>query len=218
MVKTISKTSIIKRAIEKKIVELEIINFRDYSIDKHKKVDDEIFGGGAGMLLMLDPIVRCLKSIKTKESKVYLLSPDGIKFTQSIARTFSKNIKHLILIAGHYEGFDYRIHNYVDGSISIGDYVLTSGELAAMVVSDSIIRLIPNVINSNSLLSESFDDYLLDHPSYTRPATYETYKVPEVLLSGDHKKIKQFNELEKIKITKEKRPDLYAKYLKLKKE
>ncbi len=218
MIKSFLETSIIKRAIDQKLVQIEVTNFRDFSIEKHKKVDDNIFGGGAGMLLMLDPIVRCLKNVRTQNSKVYLLSPDGTKLDQSLVYDLSKNIEHLILVAGHYEGFDHRIYNYVDGALSIGDYIMTGGELPAMVVCDSIVRLLPNVINSDSLLSESFDDYLLDKPSYTRPSIYDGYKVPQILLSGNHKEIKKFNNLEKIRITKEKRPDLYLKYLKFKKE
>ncbi len=211
------ETSIIKNAIAKKIVKIEIINFRDFAIDKHKKVDDVIYGGSPGMLLMLDPIVKCLKKIKNKTSKVFLLSPEGITFNQEMALNLSQNIKHLILIAGHYEGFDYRIHNYVDGIISIGDYILTGGEIPAMLVADAIIRLLPNAINSNSLIQESFNNYLLDYPSYTKPAKYDSYEVPSILLSGNHQKIKKFNSEEQIRITKEKRPDLYKKYLKFKK-
>ncbi|WP_027120185.1 tRNA (guanosine(37)-N1)-methyltransferase TrmD [[Mycoplasma] testudinis] len=208
------KTSIVRLAQQKQIVKIEVINFRDYATDKHQKVDDTAFGGGAGMVLMLDPIVKCLQAIKTDSSKVYLLSPDGVLFEQSKAQNIAKTVDHLILIAGHYEGFDARIENYVDGKISIGDYVLTGGELPAMVVIESVVRLINDVINPASLQHESFNNNLLDHPSYTKPAIYNEFKVPEVLLSGNHQAIEKFNLNEQIRITKQNRPDLYVKYLK----
>lgn len=207
--------SIIKKAIQRNLVNLEFINFRNYATDKHKKVDDTAFGGGAGMVLMLDPIVKCLSKIKTKNSKVFLLSPEGKLFNQKIAYKLVQNVDHLILICGHYEGFDYRIHNYVDDVISLGDFILTGGELVAMIIIDAVTRLIPNVINKNSLINESFNNYLLDYPSYTKPVNYDGFEVPKILLSGNHKLINEFNRTEQIRITKNKRPDLYKKYLKL---
>lgn len=213
MFDSFAKTSIIKHAIQKKLVDLEIINFREYSTYKHQKVDDTPFGGSAGMLLMLDPIVRCLEKIKTEDAKVYILSPEGIRFNQTVATKIAQEIKHLVLIAGHYEGFDYRLNHYIDGAISVGDYILTGGELPAMTICDAVIRLIPGVINHDSLVHESFETNLLDHPSYTRPAVYEGHAVPEVLLSGNHKLIAEFNHAERLRITQIKRPDLYEKYL-----
>ena len=201
-------TSIIKRAIENKKVEIEVINFRDYTNDPHGKVDDTPYGGGAGMVLACQPIFDCVERIKTPESKVILLTPSGVPYKQQIAYDFSKE-KHLIIICGHYEGFDDRIESICDYLISIGDYVLTGGEIPAMVLSDSIIRLIPGVINEESHINDSFNDnYLLDYPTYTKPDTYKGMKVPEVLLSGDHKKIDEWRKQEAIKRTEERRPDL----------
>lgn len=210
-------TSIIKHAIQKKLVQIEIINFREYATNKHKSVDDVAFGGGAGMVLKLEPIARCLNAIKKPESQVYLLSPEGKIINQSLIKNLANNVNHLILIAGHYEGFDYRIYNYVDGSLSVGDFILTGGEIPAMLITDAITRLIPGVINKDSLASESFNEHLLDHPSYTKPAEYENLKVPDILLSGNHAEIAKFNHLERIRMTKKYRPDLYKKHLKIKK-
>lgn len=206
-------TSIIKRAIDKKIVEIEVINFRDFSIDKHKKVDDYPYGGGAGMVLCLQPIIDALKSIRTPESIVVLLTPSGKLFNQEVAQSLS-NVKHLILICGHYEGFDERILNYIDYQLSIGDYILTSGETASLVIMEAIVRLIPNVINKSSLECESFNNSLLDYPNYTKPIDFEGYLVPDVLLSGNHKKIEEFRLKAQIEKTKSNRLDLYKKYIK----
>ena len=195
--------SIIKRAIEKELVKINIINFRDYTTDPHGKVDDTPFGGGAGMVLQIEPIYNALEKIKTDDSHIILLTPSGKTFNQKKAKNLS-NYKHLILICGHYEGFDYRITELVDEEISIGDFILTGGELPAMMISDAIIRLIPGVISSESLESESFDDELLDYPVYTKPREFKGMKVPDVLLSGDHAKIKEYRELERKRITKEK--------------
>lgn len=207
------KTSIIKRAIEKEIVEIEVINFRDFSKDKHKKVDDTPFGGGAGMVLTLQPIVDAINSVKTKESKVILLTPSGSLYKQKNAFEFSK-FEHIILICGHYEGFDERINHYIDYQISIGDYILTGGETASLVLMESIIRLIPNVISSKSLESESFNNYLLDYPNYTKPVEFDGHKVPQVLLEGNHQKIDFFRNEQRIIKTKTNRFDLYCEYIK----
>lgn len=204
-------TSIIKRSIEKKYVEVEIINFRDFSKNKHKKVDDIPYGGGNGMVLQLQPIVDAINSIKKANSKVILLTPSGKTYNQQKAIEFS-NYEHIILICGHYEGFDERIVNYVDFEISIGDYILTSGETASLVLMESIIRLIPNVINKNSILYESFNDGLLDYPVYTKPEDFNGLKVPSVLLSGNHKEIEKYRHLSRILKTKLNRYDLYKKY------
>ena len=201
-------TSIIKRAIEKQKIEIELINFRDYTNDPHGKVDDTPYGGGAGMVLACQPIFDCVEAIKTPESKVILLTPSGVPYKQSTAYDLS-NEKHLIIICGHYEGFDDRIETIADYLISIGDYVLTGGEIPAMVLADSITRLIPGVINEESHINDSFnDDYLLDYPTYTKPEEYKGMKVPSVLLSGDHKKVDEWRYQESLKRTQERRPDL----------
>ena len=199
--------SIIKRAIEKKLVEFEIIDIRNFSKLNNNQVDDTPYGGGAGMVMMVEPVVDAINSVKTKESKVYLMTPAGIPFKESVAQDLSKE-KHIILVCGHYEGIDERILNYVDGEISIGDYVLTGGELPAMVVSDSITRLIDGVIKKESYEAESFNNNLLDYPTYTKPYDYDGHKVPDVLLSGHHKNIAEWRKNEQIKKTQEKRPDL----------
>ena len=199
--------SIIKRAIEKNLVTVNIVNFRDYSLDPHKKVDDTPYGGGAGMVLMAQPIFDCVEDLRTDDSLVILLTPDGKTYNQQMANNL-KNYKHLIFICGHYEGFDDRIRTLVDIEISLGDFVLTGGEIPAMAISDSIIRLLDGVITKESLDSESFDDNLLDYPTYTKPRDFRGLKVPDVLLSGDHAKINEYRRNEQIRITKEKRADL----------
>lgn len=210
MFKGVFDESIIKRAIFEKRVEINIINFRDFTKDPHNKVDDTPYGGGAGMVLMPQPIFDCVKSLKTPFSKVILLTPDGISYKQGIAYNLCKE-KHLILICGHYEGFDERIRSLCDMELSIGDYVLTGGEIPAIVIVDSVVRLLPGVINEESSNNDSFNNNLLDYPTYTKPRVYEGMKVPEVLLSGDHKKIAEYRMQESIKKTKLRRPDLLEK-------
>ena len=200
-------TSIIKRARELGKVNINVHNFRDYSTDKHGRVDDYPYGGGAGMVLMCEPIFRAIEAIRTEESKVIMLSPSGNVFKQSMAVDFSKE-KHLILLCGHYEGFDERIKTIVDMELSIGDYVLTGGEVPSMVITDAVTRLIPGVITSESLDSESFNDGLLDYPNYTRPEEFRGMRVPEVLLSGHHKNIEKYRQEEKIRLTRLNRQDL----------
>ena len=199
--------SIIKRAINNHDVEINIINFRDYSPLNNHQVDDTPYGGGAGMVLRCEPIFECLKTIKTDDSKIIIMTPQGIPYKQEVAIDLSKE-KHLIIICGHYEGFDERIISMADYEISIGDYVLTGGELPSMVVMDSIIRLLPNVINEESSLNDSFTTNLLDYPTYTKPSEYEGMKVPDILLSGDHEKIAKWRQEMQIENTKKKRPDL----------
>lgn len=200
--------SIIKRAIDNNKIEIELINFRDYSKDPHGKVDDTPYGGGAGMVLACQPIYDCVEAIKTNESKVIIMTPSGVPYKQKMAYDLSKE-KHLIFICGHYEGFDERILGIADMEISIGDYVLTGGEIPAMAMVDSIVRLIPGVINEQSHLEDSFNDnFLLDYPTYTKPSNFRGMEVPEVLLSGDHKKIDEWRYNESLKKTKERRPDL----------
>ena len=208
MFDNIFNESIIKRAIESNKVKISIVDFREYSKDPHKKVDDTPYGGGAGMVLTPQPIFDCVESLEKEESKVILLTPDGVQYKQKIAYDLSKE-KHLIIICGHYEGFDERIRSLADYEISIGDYVLTGGEIPAMVLVDSIVRLIPGVINEQSHLEDSFNDnYLLDYPTYTKPRVFRNMEVPEVLVSGDHAKIAAWRKEQSIKKTKERRPDL----------
>ena len=199
--------SIIKRAIDGKYVSINLTDYRKFTKLKNGQVDDTAFGGGAGMVIMVDPIVSALKELKTKDSHVILMDPKGKLYKEKDAKRL-KEYKHLILICGHYEGIDERIKHYVDEVISIGDYVLTGGEIPAMAITDSIVRLLPGVITDESLDNESFNENLLDYPVYTKPREYEGLEVPEVLLSGNHQKIKEFNESEALRITKEVRPDL----------
>ena len=200
--------SIIKRAIDKGKVEVNIYNIRDYSKDAHKKVDDYQFGGGSGMVLMPQPIFDAVEDLKTDDTFVILMSPQGVPFKQKLAHDLSFK-KHLLIICGHYEGFDERIRTLADMEISIGDYILTGGELASMVVSDSVIRLIDDVITKESSENESFETNLLDYPVYTKPVNFRGLKVPEVLLSGHHENIRKWRLEQQIKRTKERRPDLF---------
>ena len=202
--------SIIGRAIEDGKVEINIHNIRDYSTDPHHKVDDYGFGGGAGMVLMPEPIFAAVEDIKTDDSYVILMSPQGKKYDQSCAKEL-KSKKHIIIICGHYEGFDERIRVLADAEYSIGDYILTGGELASMVITDSITRLIDGVIDSESLSSETFEDNLLDYPVYTHPREFRGMSVPDVLLSGHHENINKWRMEQKLKRTELRRPDLLKK-------
>ena len=207
MFEGILKESILKRAIEKKLIEVNIIDFREYSKDPHKKVDDTPYGGGAGMVLMPQPIFDCVDDLKTNESKVIMMTPDGKTYNNNMAYDLSKE-KHLIIICGHYEGFDERIRSICDYEISIGDYVLTGGEIPSMVLLDSISRLVDGVINTESHSNDSFNNNLLDYPTYTKPREFRGMNVPDILLSGDHKKIDEWRLNEQIKKTKLRRKDL----------
>jgi len=205
--------SIIKRAQEKGLLKINIHNLRKWTKDKHKTVDDHSFGGGTGMVLMVEPVYKALKELKKKESKVILLTPQGKVFKQEKAKKLSKE-KHLIFICGHYEGADERIREkLVDEEISIGDYVLTGGELPAMVVIDTITRLIPGVLSKKEAKEiESFSfKGLLEYPQYTRPANFKGWPVPEILLSGNHQKINEWREKKALEKTKKRRPDLLKK-------
>ena len=199
--------SIIKRAIDNNLVEINTHNIRDYSKDPHKKVDDTPYGGGAGMVLMCQPIFDAVKDLRGDNSKVILLTPSGKLYKQSMALDLSLE-KHLIIICGHYEGFDERIKTICDMELSIGDYILTGGEIPAMVLIDSITRLIDGVIRKESYLNESFTDNLLDYPTYTKPRVYAGLVVPDVLVNGDHAKIDKWRREQQIEITKNNRPDL----------
>ena len=202
--------SIIKRAIDDNKVFINVHDIRAYSKDKHKKVDDYGYGGGQGMVLMPQPIFDAVDDLKEENSKVILLTPQGKQYNQSIAYDLTLE-KHLIIICGHYEGFDERIRSLADIEISIGDYVLTGGELASMVITDSVVRLLDGVINKDSHTYDSFHDNLLDYPVYTKPANFRGMLVPDVLLSGHHEKINDWRKHEQIKRTKERRPDLLEK-------
>ena len=199
--------SIIKRAIEDGKVEIRIHNIRDYTVYSNNQVDDYPYGGGGGMVLMCDPIFRAIDALKKDNTLVIMMTPSGKIFKEKIAYDLSKH-HHVIILCGHYEGFDERIKSIVDLELSIGDYVLTGGELPSMVVMDSVIRLIDGVISEQSLVSESFDNNLLDYPNYTKPYEYRGMKVPDVLLSGHHKNIEDFRYNERLRLTKENRPDL----------
>ena len=199
--------SIIKRALNNGLVEINVHNIRDYSKDPHKKVDDTPYGGGAGMVLMCQPIFDAVKALRSDNSKVILLTPSGKLYKQSTALDLSLE-KHLIIICGHYEGFDERIKVICDMELSIGDYILTGGEIPCMVVIDSITRLIDGVIRKESYENESFTDNLLDYPTYTKPRIYEGLSVPDVLVNGDHEKINKWRREQQIKLTEKNRPDL----------
>jgi len=201
--------SIIGRAIEDGKIEVNCTNIRDFSKDKHKKVDDYPFGGGPGMVMKPDSIFDAINHVKTHDARVVYLSPQGKRLNQEIANSLSKE-NNLVLLCGHYEGIDNRIiENYIDEEISIGDYVLTGGEIPALVLIDCITRLIPGVLSSEeSFTDESHYDGLLEYPQYTRPRVFKGISVPEILLSGDHKKIADWRKSESIRVTLEKRPDL----------
>jgi len=204
--------SVISRAIKKKFIKIKTVNLRDYATDNHKTVDGRPYGGGAGMVLRVDVMERALKDlglkIKDKKTRIVLLTPQGKPFDQKMAKRLSK-YDHLVLICGRYEGFDERIRSLVDMEISLGDFVLTGGEIPAMAVLDAVARLVPGVVGkSESLKEESFSESLLEYPQYTRPEVFNRKRVPKVLLSGNHGKIKAWRKKESLKRTKKRRPDL----------
>lgn len=204
-------TSIIKKARLRGCVDIRIVDFRQYTKDKHNRVDDYPFGGGNGMVLMCQPLLDCLKEVRSADSHVILMDPAGATFSQKKAHELAAR-EDLILICGHYEGYDARIAGYADEEISIGDYVLTGGELASMVITDAITRLIDGVISEASTMEESFENGLLEYPQYTRPLVYDGLEVPEVLLSGHHENIRKYRLYESLKKTYLRRPDLLAEY------
>ena len=212
MIEGVFNSSILKRAIEAGYLEINIHDFRLFSKDKNHKVDDYTYGGGAGMLIRVDPVCDCLKSIPGyKEAHKLITTPTGKVFNQDMAKLFSSK-EHIIIICGHYEGIDDRILNYIDEEVSIGDYVLTGGELAACIIVDATSRLIEGVLGNNeSSQTETFDDNLLEYPQYTRPVEYDGYKVPDVLISGHHENIRKFRRYESLKKTYLKRPELIEK-------
>lgn len=202
------KMSILGRATQNGKLEINLINIRDFSKDKHKKCDDEIYGGGAGMLMMVQPIYDAVMSIKTENSKIFVFSPKGETFNQKFAQKMS-GLEHIILICGHYEGIDERVIEIFNPTLlSMGDYVLTGGEIPAMLVVDCVSRLLNDVISKDSLNEESFNNGLLEYPQYTRPADFMGYKVPDVLLSGNHAEIDKYRAKCSLEETKKYRPDL----------
>ena len=208
MIEGMLNQSILKRAIEKKIIEVNIINFRDFSTNKHSTVDDYAYGGGAGMLISVEPIHLAMKTIPNIDKAYKILtSPSGNVYNQNKAEKLSK-LDHIVIVCGHYEGIDNRILDYIDEEISIGDYVLTGGEIPACAIIDSIARLVPGVISDESIVGESFTMGLLEYPQYTRPYEYDGKKVPDVLLSGHHANIKKWQRYQSLKKTYEVRPEL----------
>ena len=205
------KQSIIGRATKENIIEINLVNIRDFSKDKHKKVDDTPYGGGAGMLMRADVVYDCYSSVKSEESKVIYLSPKGNRLNQAKVEELAKE-EHIIVLCGHYEGIDQReIDKIVDEEISIGDYVLTGGELPAMVLVDSVSRYVDGVLAQDSRLEESFSNGLLEYPQYTRPEVFDGMEVPEVLKSGHHQNIDKWRREQSLKVTFEKRPELLEK-------
>jgi len=205
------KASILKRAVDKGIVEVHFHQLRDWSVNKHRQIDDEPYGGGAGMVMMIEPLDKCISELKSQRNydEIIYLTPDGQTLNQKIANSLSIK-KNLIFLCGHYKGIDQRVRDlHITKEISIGDFVLTGGELAACVLADSIIRLVPGVLNDEqSALTDSFQDNLLSPPIYTRPESYKGLDVPKVLLSGNFAKIEEWRHEQAVKITTEKRPDL----------
>ena len=207
------QSSMIGRALDNNLFELNLIDIRDFTLDKHKKVDDYVFGGGDGMLMTPQPLYDAIMSVKTDNSHVIYLSPKGRTLNQGIVKSISEKYDHLILICGHYEGIDQRIIDLcVDEEISIGDYVLTGGELPAMVLVDAVLRYVPNILgNDHSATDESFSNNTLEYPQYTRPRVFMGLEVPEVLISGNHKNIEEWKKEQSLKETKSRRPDLLDK-------
>ena len=200
--------STIKRAREKGAADFNVTNIRDYAKDRHRTTDDAPFGGGEGMVMKIEPVYGAIEAVRTSDSRVILLSASGKKLTQQKLEEFAK-LKHMIFVCGRYEGFDERVLNYVDEEISIGDYVLSGGEFAAMVIIEGIIRLLPGVLgNEESKKNESFTTGILDYPQFTRPREFKGLKVPDVLFSGNHEKIKKWREQEAINKTMKNRPDI----------
>ena len=204
--------SIIKRAQEAALVSINIEDLRRYASDKHRTTDDKPYGGGSGMVMKPEPVLTAVDKLRKRSTRIILMSPQGSRFSQSMAQQLSGE-EHLLFICGHYEGIDERVRTWLQPlDISIGDYILTNGSLAAMTVIDAVVRLIPGVLgNPESVLSESFQNGLLEYPQYTRPAEYRGMKVPDVLLSGDHQKIEQWREKEAQRLTRKHRPDMHAK-------
>ena len=200
--------SIIGRAVKKELIDINLVNIRDFSNNKHKKVDDTPYGGGSGMVMMPDVVYRAFQSVRSEKAKVIYMSPQGKTLDQKKVEDLAKQ-EHLIILCGHYEGIDQRVlDKIVDEEVSIGDYVLTGGEIPAMVLIDSVSRYVKGVLNEDSIKEESFSNGLLEYPQYTRPENFEGEKVPEILLSGNHQNIDKWRKEKSLEITKKKRPDL----------
>ncbi len=202
-------TSIVGRAREKGIVAMDCVQIRDFAHDKYRHVDDTPFGGGAGMVMKCQPVLDALDSVRTPDSHVILMAAGGRKFDQQCAHAFA-SYEHLVILCGHYEGLDARIEKHVDECVSIGDYVLTGGELASMVISDAVVRLLDGAIRRDSADDESYENGLLEYPQYTQPADYNGDRVPDILLSGHHENIRKWRLLQSLLKTRELRPDLFA--------
>lgn len=204
-------TSIIKRACSKDAVEIELVNIRDYTLDKYGRVDSAPTGGGAGLIMKCQPVLDALSAHKNTSSHTILMSPRGKTFNQTIAHKYTK-LEHLIIICGHYEGIDERVNDYVDEQVSIGDYILTGGELGAMVISDAVIRLLDGAISVESIAEESFENGLLEYPQYTFPYDYDGKTIPDILFSGNHCAIAKWRQKQSLLLTQKYRPDLFEKY------
>ena len=202
--------SIIKRAIAKNVAEIKLVNIRDYTKDKHHRVDSAPIGGGAGLIMKCQPIVDAINANKNSDSKIIMLSPKGKTYNQEMAKAYTKE-KDIILLCGHYEGIDERVNKYVDEQVSIGDYVLTGGELGAMVIADSVIRLLDGAIAEESIKEESFDNNLLEYPQYTEPYDFNGDKVPDILYSGNHDAIKMWRRKLALQATQKFREDMFKK-------
>lgn len=218
MCETVLNESIIGRARRSKKIEFSCHQIRDFSLDKHRRVDDSPYGGGMGMVMQADPVYRCVEHIRetmTSTPHIIYMSPRGEVFTQKKAKYFSENFENIIIICGHYEGLDERvIEEIVDEEISVGDYVLTGGELPALIVCDAVARMCDGVLSSSECYEEeSHYSGLLEYPQYTRPEIWHDKKVPEIILSGDHEKVKKYRKEEALRVTKERRPDLYVQYV-----
>ena len=210
---SIFEHSIIGRARENKIIDMDVLNIRDFTVNKHRKVDDYPYGGGAGMVMAPQPLVDAIRHVKgNNNGKVIFLGPRGKTFNQEMANELSKE-ENLTFVCGHYEGIDERVYKHIDMEISLGDFVLTGGEMAAIPVIDSVLRLIPGVLGKEeSFMDESFYNGLLEYPQYTRPEEFEGDRVPDILLSGHHENIRKWRRLQSLQITKERRPDMYKKF------
>ena len=206
----ITENTIVKRAISKEKVVLNIVNIREYTKDKHRRVDSAPIGGGAGLIMKCQPIIDALRANTSENAHTILMSPRGKTFNQKMAESYTQ-LDELVIICGHYEGIDERVNNYVDERVSTGDYVLTGGEIPSMLIVDSVVRLLDGVIRRESIIDESFESGMLEYPQYTEPRVFEGHEVPEILYSGNHGKIDRYRYLQALKITKEFRPDLFEK-------
>ena len=206
----ITENTIVKRAISKEKVVLNIVNIREYTKDKHRRVDSAPIGGGAGLIMKCQPIIDALRANTSENAHTILMSPRGKTFNQKMAEAYTQ-LDELVIICGHYEGIDERVNNYVDELVSTGDYVLTGGEIPSMLIVDSVVRLLDGVIRRESIIDESFESGMLEYPQYTEPRVFEGHEVPEILYSGNHGKIDRYRYLQALKITKEFRPDLFEK-------